>query len=410
MASDQLTRSDPVRVCRNPRVGGRAEVYRPARAQALSTRGFDEAFGEIASWPGYEPMPLVSLHGLAKRLRLGELWYKNERGRFGLGSFKALGGAYALARVLAAEVRRRGGATEVSSRDLASGRFRAITGDVTVTSATDGNHGRSVAWGAQLFGCRCVIYIHATVSEARAAAIARYGAEVVRVRGNYDDAVRHADEQARTNGWVVVQDTAFGDYRDIPLDVTHGYGVIAHEIMQQMPEPPTHAFVQAGVGALASAICADFWIGWGTRRPFFVVVEPTKADCVLRSVAAGRPVTVGGDIETAMAGLACGEVSELAWDVLRTGVDACVAIDDGFALDAVRALANPAAGDPSIVAGETGAAGLGALLAVHDDETLRRQLALDAGSRVLLIGSEGDTDPDIYRRIVGRTAAEVLAT
>jgi len=209
----------------------------------------------------------------------------------------------------------------------------------------------------------------------------------------------------------VVSDTSYPGYRDIPLDVMHGYGVMAAEIAQQMRrgDPPTHVIAQAGVGAMAAAICASFWLQWGERRPRFVVVEPTHADCIYRSIEAGRPVVVGGDLDTVMAGLACGEVSELAWQILRGGVNVAVAIDDAYALAAMKRLARPVDDDAPIVAGETGGAGLGVLLAAQDDVHLRETLGLDAGSSVLLIGSEGDTDPVIYRKVVGRTAEEVLA-
>ncbi len=252
--------------------------------------------------------------------------------------------------------------------------------------------------------------MHEHVSQGRRDAIAKYGADVREVKGNYDDAVRHAAATARANGWTVVSDTSYPGYRDIPLDVMHGYGVMAAEITQQLADaPPTHVFAQAGVGALAAAICAYFWLHWGPRRPLFVVVEPTRADCVYQSLAAGKPVTVGGSLDTVMAGLACGEVSELAWEILHGGANAAVAIDDAYALDAVRVLARPAAGDPPIVAGETGGTGLAALLAARDYPEIRQTLALDAKSHVLLLGSEGDTDPQIYREVVGRNAEEVLA-
>jgi diaminopropionate ammonia-lyase len=222
--------------------------------------------------------------------------------------------------------------------------------------------------------------------------------------------VRHAAATAQANGWTVVSDTSYPGYREIPLDVMHGYGVMAHEVARQLADlPPTHVFAQAGVGAMAAAICATFWLHWGARRPLFVVVEPTRADCVYQSLAAGKPVVVGGTLDTVMAGLACGEVSELAWEILHGGANAAVAVDDAYALEAMRKLAQPAAGDPAIVAGETGGTGLAALLAARDYPEIRKTLALDAASRVLLLGSEGDTDPQIYRAVVGRTAEEVLA-
>jgi diaminopropionate ammonia-lyase len=341
---------------------------------------------------------------------LPALWYKDERGRFGLGSFKALGGAYAVANVLRHKVMAARGLSNVTSQQLLSGAFADVVRQATVTCATDGNHGRSVAWGAQLFGCRCVIFVHEHVSQGRRDAIAKYGAEVREVKGNYDDAVRHAAATAQARGWTVVSDTSYPGYRDIPLDVMHGYGVMAAEIAQQFGgAPPTHVFAQAGVGALAAAVCASFWLRWGERRPRFVVVEPLHADCVYRSLEAGKPVVVGGSLDTVMAGLACGEVSELAWEILRGGANAAVALDDAYALQAMKMLAHPATGDAPIVAGETGGVGLGALLAARDYPEIGATLALDADSRVLLLGSEGDTDPAIYRQVVGRSAQEVLA-
>jgi len=401
------------RAIRNPAAAPATAPYGEAREQVMSQQGFDAAYAEISSWPGYAPTPLVALPGLAHALGVDRIHYKDERGRFGrfgLKSFKALGGAYAVANVLRKKVEQATGRTHVTSKELLSGAFAAIVSEATVTCATDGNHGRSVAWGAQLFGCRCVIFVHEHVSQGRRDAIARFGAEVREVKGNYDDSVRHAAATARASGWTVVSDTSYPGYRDIPLDVMHGYGVMAREITQQMRDAaPTHVFVQAGVGALAAAVCACFWLHWGARRPLFVVVEPTRADCVYQSLAAGTPVVVGGALDTVMAGLACGEVSELAWEILHGGADVAAAVDDDYALQAMRMLAQPPAGDPPVVAGETGGTGLAALLAARDYPEIRLTLALEPGSRVLLLGSEGDTDPQIYREVVGRAAEEVLS-
>jgi diaminopropionate ammonia-lyase len=199
-----------------------------------------------------------------------------------------------------------------------------------------------------------------------------------------------------------VSDTSYEGYRDIPIDVMHGYGVLAREIVRRAPDgPSTHVFVQAGVGGLAASVCAVFWIAWAERRPRLVIVEPTMADCHFQSAKAGRPTRVTGSLDTVMAGLACGEVSPIAWEILDGGASAFVTIDDSFALDAMRVLAAAEPGDPPIVAGETGASGLAALLAANEHDEVRELLGLDRSSRVLLIGSEGDTDPEMYARIVG---------
>lgn len=409
MTTELLDRAG-VRACRNPACAPAAEPYGAVRAAILDGAGFASAQREISHWPGYAASPLRSLPALAARLGVAELLYKDEGERFGLKSFKALGGAYAVYRLLAHAIAPHNGGEPASAADILSGRWAAQVAGITVTCATDGNHGRSVAWGAQLFGCRCVIYIHATVSEGRRAAIAHYGAEVVRVPGNYDDSVRHADAQAKAKGWTVVSDTTYEGYRAIPVDVMHGYGVMSGEITEQLGgEPPSHVLVQAGVGALAASVAAAFWLAWGERRPQLVVIEPTGADCHLRSAQAGRAVAVTGALDTVMAGLACGEVSPAAWEIVRTAANAFVAIDDRYALEAVRVFAGPTGADPAIVSGETGAAGLAALLATAQLPALRQLLGLNANARVLLLGSEGDTDPEIYQRITGKTAQQVRA-
>jgi diaminopropionate ammonia-lyase len=397
-----------IRIYRNPRVAPRAESYGSARELILNQAGFLAAEQEISRWPGYAETPLHHLQGLAARLGVAALHYKDECGRFGLKSFKALGGAYAVFRLLKKAAEARNGGQPVDSQQMIAGARRDVAQQITVTCATDGNHGRSVAWGARLFGCRCVIYVHESVSEGRCAAIAQYGADVIRVTGNYDHSVRHAEGQARKNGWTVVSDTAYEGCPEIPIDVMHGYGVMSREIVRGLvDEPPTHVFVQAGVGALAASVCAAFWLAWEARRPQLVIVEPTQADCYFQSGVAGRPIVVTGNLDTVMAGLACGEVSPLAWEIVDAGASAYVVVDDRFALDAMRTLASPAPGDPAIVAGETGASGLAALLAAEGHDEIWRTLGLDTRSRLLLIGSEGDTDPQIYRQIVARAERKV---
>ncbi len=385
------------------------EPYGEHRSGLLSSPALAQAQAVITAWPGYAVTPLCALPHLAQGAGLASIHYKDEGSRFGLGSFKALGGAYAVARLLCRELGQRLGRS-VSHAELQSDpALRLACADITVTCATDGNHGRSVAWGAQMLGCRCVIYIHATVSEGRRAAIAHYGAQVLRTAGNYDDSVQQADRDAKANGWFVISDTSYPGYMDIPRDVMQGYQLMVHEAVSALPQWPTHVFVQAGVGGFAAAVCAYFWERNTAQRPVFVVVEPERADCLLQSARAGAVVAVKGDLNTLMAGLACGEVSLLAWDILATGANAFCTIPDAAAVDVMRFLANPQGGDPVIVAGESAVAGLAAVLLIAQDPGARASLGLGPDSRVLLFGSEGDTDPALYQQLVGRSAAQVLA-
>jgi diaminopropionate ammonia-lyase len=245
----------------------------------LSQEGFRLAEAVIRHWPGYRPTPLLNLNGLARAMGIKRLCYKNEAGRFGLNSFKALGGAYAIAELIMRAAAARSWAVPISSPLLFAGKYRDLAAAITVASATDGNHGRSVAWGARLFGCKAVIYIHSTVSEARKAAIEALGAEVRRVDGHYDDSVRRCAVDAERQGWTVISDTSYPGYTEIPKDVMQGYGVMAAEAIAQLPpdEPPTHVFVQGGVGGMAAAIAAHLAWRWNHRRPMLIAVEPDKA-------------------------------------------------------------------------------------------------------------------------------------
>jgi diaminopropionate ammonia-lyase len=292
-------------------------------------------------------------------------------------------------------------ANAATAVELMDGRHKDTTRAITVTCATDGNHGRSVAWGAQRFGAACVIFVHETVSRGRRDAIARYGAQLRVVPGNYDDAVREAQKQADANGWFVVSDTSYPGYTEVPRDVMQGYRVMADEAADQIGTAPTHVFVQGGVGGVAAAVAAQMRARFGAG-PRVIVAEPDKAACLLASAEAGQPVTVPGELDTLMAGLACGEPSLLAWQELERSAFAFCSVTDGSAVACMKLLA---ARTPPIVAGESAVAGLAALLLAADEPFARTALGLDETSRVLLFGTEGATDPEVYARLVGRQPA-----
>jgi diaminopropionate ammonia-lyase len=366
----------------NPRHGTPGAVTLPAA-------GFRRAKAEIMSWDGYAPTPLLDLP-LPGTIRM-----KDESGRFGLGSFKALGGAYAVVNLLAGELARRSIVPSANSADLSGGRYAEATHRITITSATDGNHGRAVSWAASRFHCRCVIYIHATVSAGRADAIAAFGAEVRRVPGTYDDAVRACAQDAEANGWFVVSDTSWPGYTEVPRDIMQGYRVMADEAADQWTgPPPTHVFIQGGVGGAAAAVSTQTRARWGTG-PKLVVVEPEHAACLLASARAGRVTAVPGDLDTIMAGLACGEPSLLAWQELERAAAAFMAIPDAAAVDTMQLLARL-----GVVAGDSGVAGLAAIRLAMADGGASAELGLDAESRVLAFGTEGATDRTLYDALI----------
>lgn len=396
----------PFELVVNP-LADRAAPYGAAEAAVLNDVAFATARAAITAWPGYARTPLHALLGLAAATGVGAIYYKDEGGRFGLGSFKALGGAYAVAQLLRREIAARKGIEAPAMEDILSGAHADVVSAITVCCATDGNHGRSVAWGARTFGCNCVIFIHATVSEGRKLAIEAFGARVVRTAGNYDDSVREIQETATSEGWFVVSDTSYPGYTEVPKDVMQGYELMAAEVFDQLDQPPTHIFLQTGVGGMAAAVAAQFKRRMGADRPRIILADPARSACWLETIRAGEPTAVTGDLDTLMAGLACGEVSLLAWDVLKNHTDAVVAVEDDDAVDAMRRLARPVAGDPAIVAGESAVAGLVALIAVTGDAEACKALGLGTDSRVLVFGTEGDTDPALYEKLVGLTADAV---
>ncbi len=373
-----MTAAVPLRFLPNPRRGAPGIVVLPSG-------GFRRARADITSWPGYAPTPLRSLPAVAREVGIAALHIKDEAGRFGLGSFEALGGAYAVAGVLAAELARRGAALSATTADLLAGRYAADTRDITVACATESNHGRSVAWGAQRFGAACAVFVHACMSQARTDAIARYGAAVHVVHGPYGDAVRAAADGAVRHGWLVVSDTSRPGYTEIPREIMQGYRLMADEALDQWPgPPPTHAFIQGGVGGVAAAVSVQVRARLDPA-PDVVVVEPEHAARLMASAAAGVPAPAGG------------EPSLIAWQELDRGAAAFLAISDAATIEAMRVLAGL-----GIVSGQSGAAGFAGLLLAARDLAARAALGLGPASRALVFSTEGATDdPALYQRLVG---------
>jgi diaminopropionate ammonia-lyase len=340
------------------------------------------------SLPGYTPTPLAPLPGLAAALGLRELWVKDESRRFGLGAFKALGASYAIRRFLAERER----------------------GPQTFATATAGNHGRAVAWTARITGHRAAIFVPAHTVPARVAALRGEGAEVTVVPGTYDDAVQAAARESAARGWQVISDTAYPGYTEIPGWIMEGYTTLFAEATEELeaagrPDPDL-VLLQAGVGGLAWAGTCFYARRAGVKRPRLVAVEPIEADCLGESIAApeGQATATRGRLRTIMAGLNAGTPSPAAWPLLRAAMNAFLAVDDGYAEEAMRRLHAGAAGDPRVIAGESGAAGVAGLLALCREPALaaaRSALGLDEDARVLVVISEGATDPASYRRIVG---------
>lgn len=375
-----------------------------AAYRVLTANDFAIAAAEITAWDGYAPTPLVSLAAIAADIGVGDILYKDEGPRFGLGSFKALGGSYAALCVLQREISKSLG-QEVSMADIRNGKFAAQCANITLVSATDGNHGRSLAWGCKRFGVPCRIYIHAEVSEGRATAMSDLGAKVKRIAGDYDTSVALAKTDAENNGWFVVSDTSWPGYSQPPRDVMAGYGVMTQEICDVLDDAPTHVFLQGGVGGLAAGMIAGLRQYWGDTAPRVIIVEPDLAACLFESAKTGKATNVAIAQETLMAGLSCGEPSKLAWEILAEEASDFLTIPETLVAPTVLLLAGGFAGDQAIEAGESAIAGLAALIAARQDSGLSARLGLDSQSRVLLIGSEGVTDLAIFKIILdGREA------
>lgn len=381
--------------------------------------------------PNYRSTPLVSLKNLARKLGVAEILVKDESLRFGLNAFKGLGGSYAIARV----IKERAGLVPdiIKYRDLVSEETRIKVGHITFATATAGNHGKGVAWASKLLGYKSIIYVPRGTAKSRIAAISNLGGKVVETALNYDDTVRLCVKNAEKKDWVVVQDTAWPGYTQIPSWIMQGYTTIVSELTEQISmkpgafsvqkrkgknradrptaQRPTHLFLQAGVGGMAAAVLSSYIDCFGKDYPIFVIVEPDRAACMLVSAEKGdgRPHLAsennGGDLDTIMAGLACGEPNPLAWDVLRNLADAFVACSDMMAIRGMQVLGKPKDSDPTIVSGESGAVGVGLLWALCQcpkHSGLKKQLRLDENSRILFINTEGDTDPVNYKKVLAQ--------
>lgn len=387
------------RVSRNPPFEATSQLLTPELPRQI--RQFHRQI------PGYRMSPLKGLSNLAARLGLGGIWVKDESQRLDLQSFKVLGGSYAIYRLILGRLGCEG--KDIPFSEFTSGSLKKKLGDLTFAAATDGNHGRGVAWSATQMGFKSIIYVHKFTSQARIRNIEKSGAKVVVVDGNYDDAVHQVAEDAARNGWEVVSDTSWKGYTDIPTWVIQGYTTLLSEAQEQFAAQglshPTHILVQAGVGSLAAATIGFYTSLFGSDRPKSVVVEPTEAACLYQSACSkeGTPQVVTGNLATIMAGLACGEPNPIAWNVLKECADYFAICPDYVAAMGMRVYGVPLRGDPYVISGESGAVTLGALMYIMNHpcgEELRKGLGLDQDSQVLLINSEGNTSPDDFRYVV----------
>lgn len=353
---------------------------------------------------GYAQTPLISLPNLAKQLGVGQIFVKDESARFGLNAFKALGGSYAIARYLCSKLN-----IPVDGNTfnvLCSEEARAKLGTVTFVTATDGNHGRGVAWAAKLLGHKAVVYLPEGSSQERLNNIRALGAEAEITKFNYDGAVRLAYAMSRKHGWVLVQDTAWSGYEEIPTWIMQGYTTMAQEITAQLNGiTPTHLFLQAGVGSMAGAVLGYFAALWQNNLPVTVICEPDKAACLYKTAVAndGTLHKVTGKMNSMMAGLCCGEPCTISWDIINDFANAFIACSDDYAAHGMRLLGMQQSGDARIVSGESGAVTAGVLAALMQDPELaqlRNELGLDENSRVLLISTEGATDKVNYLKVL----------
>ena len=345
---------------------------------SLSEQEIDDAYSSISKWEGYAPTPLISLNKLSKELNLNKIFYKDENKRFDLKSFKALGGAYAVEKITKGNK------------------------DIIVATATAGNHGRSVAWGARRLGLKCKIFISEFVSDARGQAMTDLGADVIKVKGNYEKSLIECIKQSTENNWQIVQDVAWKDYMQVPTYTMAGYTVMMKEIVDQIDnEKISHIILQAGVGGMAGAMVAGI-ARYLDNVPVTMVVEPDSAACVLESVKTGKIEKIDIKRESLMGGMSCGEVYLVQWEILKNSVKHCISLPDDDIAKTMKLLGNASFSEEKIIAGENSAPGVISLITSCEDEKIKEKIGLNKDSNVMLIGCEGDTDQKMYQKLINQ--------
>ena len=342
----------------------------------LSKHEIDEAYDTISRWENYSPTPLISLNKLSKKLKINKIFYKDESKRFHLKSFKALGGAYAVEKVTKGNK------------------------DIVISTATAGNHGRSVAWGSKKLGLKCKIFISEYVSEFRAEVMRSFGADVIRVKGNYDNSLKECIKQSKQYNWQIVQDVAWEDYKLIPKLTMAGYTVMMKEISEQINNQKiSHVILQAGVGGMAAAMIAGIAI-YLNHVPKIIIVEPESAACVLESIKTGKIEKITVEKESLMGGMSCDEVSLVPWQILKNSTSHCVTVSDDYISKTVKSLANCEFSDEKIIGGECSTPGIVSLIGIFNDVDIRKKINLNKDSNVLLFGCEGDADEELYQKLL----------
>ena len=351
------------------------EFDRSKILKILNSDLLEDAYKTISKWQKYQPTPLESLNKLSNELKLKNIFYKDESKRFGLKSFKALGGAYAVEKITNGKK------------------------DVIVSTATAGNHGKSVAWGAKNLGLNCKIFISENVSETRAEEMRNLNAEVIRVKGNYEDSLNFCKEESKKNNWEIIQDVAWPDYELVPKLTMAGYSTIIKEISVQTNEYITHIFLQAGVGGMAAGLVAGV-ANYFKKVPKIIIVEPENANCVMQSIENNTPTSVDIKKESIMGGMSCGEVSLVPWQILKNSVNNCVSVSDKFVSQTVAMLADKIVCDISIEGGECSTPGITSLISCCNNDETKSALEINENSNILLIGCEGSADIELYQKLL----------